>query len=261
MKERHRSERPYCVKAYPIENIPLVKEGDVIAQIIDESLARSGLELQEGDVIVVATKIVSRAEGKVVYPTQYQPSQKALEIARQTGRDPRLVQAILEESREILSVIPGSPESPGIIVTRHKRIGHVCTSAGIDKSNVGIDDSEAMILLPNNPDKSAQEIAQYFFEKYQVSPGVIIVDSLGDPHRAGAIGKALGVANVPARLVSRKEVDLDGRPTKTDVAWADAVAAFAMILMGQTDQKTPVVLIRGLNYPHSPRARISDVLL
>jgi len=260
MKERRIEVELPAVRFYPIKDLPSFKPGDNIAEAIEDALERSGIPLEEKDILAVTAKVVSKAEGRIVNLNDYDPTLEALKIAAKTGRDPRLVQAILEESRELILITPGSQEKPGIIVTRH-RLGHVCTSAGIDKTNIGVNDPEKIILLPEDPDESAREIVQHFFRRYRINVGVVIVDSMGDPYRAGAIGKALGVANVPARIVKIQERDLDGKSTKSDVAFADAIAAFAMLLMGQTDQGIPVVLIKGLDYPWTPGAKISDVLL
>lgn len=217
------------------------------------------MTLSNKDVLVIAQKIVSKAEGKIISIDSFIPSKQALEISRKSGRDPRLAQAMIEESEEIMAVMDGTKESPGVVVTRH-RLGHVCTSAGIDKSNVGLGKEDHVVLLPDDPDKSAHEIAKYFLENKGVNIGVVINDSMGDPYRAGAIGKAVGVANVPSRLLERNLQDLDGKISKADIAYADSLAAFAMVMMGQADERIPAVLIKGLDYPYTPGAGIKDVL-
>lgn len=257
---RKEDNKPPSVKIWPLENTPLIQANDNLAAIIAQALVKEKRQLSNSDILVIAQKIVSKAENRVVNIAQYNPTKRALEISQASGRDPRLIQVMLDESQEILKVGRGTKESPGIIVTRH-RLGHVCTSAGIDKSNTGSADTDTVVLLPENPDQSAREIADYFLKKEGVKIGVIIIDSMGDPYRVGAIGKAIGVANVPSRHFETELKDIDGKSRKSDIALADSIAAFAMILMGQTDELVPVVVIRGLEYPFSPNASINDVLL
>lgn len=243
-----------------ISTIPLIRAGDNLPVILGNALEKENFSLQDGDILVVAQKVISKAEGQTANLNEYIPGKQAIEISQKSGRDQRLLQAMIEESKEIIRVVDGTPESPGVIVTRH-RLGHVCTSAGIDKSNTGFTDKDIIILLPENPDRSAREIAGYFDKNYKVKIGVVIVDSLGDPYRMGAIGKAIGVANIPARLFEKDLEDLDKKQAKADIAFADSIASFAMILMGQTDQRVPVVLIKGVKYPLTPTAKIQDVLI
>lgn len=243
-----------------VSEVALIRAGDNLAVILGNALEKGNCNLRDGDILVVAQKIISKAEGRIANLREYIPSKQAIEMSQKSGRDPRLLQAMIEESKEIIRVIEGTPESPGVIVTRH-RLGHVCTSAGIDKSNTGFQDKDVVVLLPQDPEESAKEIADYFYGTYGVKIGVVVVDSLGDPNRMGAIGKAIGVANVPARLFEKDLEDLDKKQVKSDVAFADGVAAFAMVLMGQTDKKVPVVLIRGLQYLFTPDAKVKDVLI
>lgn len=243
-----------------VSEVPLIRDGDNLAVILGNALEKGNCNLRNGDILVVAQKIISKAEGRTVNLQEYTPGRQAIEMSQKSGRDPRLLQAMVEESKEIIRVMEGTPEAPGVIVTRHS-LGHVCTSAGIDKSNTGFQDKDIVVLLPQDPDKSAQKIADYLHNTYGLKIGVIVVDSLGDPNRMGAIGKAIGVANVPARLFEKDLEDLDKKQAKSDVAFADGIAAFAMVLMGQTDKKVPVVLIRGLQYPFTPDAKVKDVLI
>lgn len=244
-----------------IPGIPLIVAGDNIGEILKGAIEKGNIRLQDKDVLVIAQKIVSKAEGRYANLTEYSPSEQALEISRKSGRDPRLVQLILNESQDVRWVMKGTLQSPGIIVVKH-RLGHVCSGAGIDATNTGYTDKDQVLLLPENPDTSAKKIADYFSEVSKVKIGVMVIDTLGDHDRIGSIGKAIGVANVPARLVENGLSDLDGKQTLlSDVAFADSLAGLAMILMGNPDRSSPVVLIRGVDYPFTPSARIRDVFI
>lgn len=242
-----------------IPGIPLVKEGDNLGKVLLDSMTEAGISLQDKDILIIAQKIVSKAEGRLANLNQYPPTTQAVEISQRSGRDPRLAQLIINESLDIRWVMEGTPDSPGIIVGKH-RLGHVCSGAGIDATNIGSANQDQVLLLPIDPDSSAKTIADYFDEVGRVKIGVVIIDTLGDRYRFGSIGKAIGVANVPSRLIERNLTDLDGKQElMSDLAFADSMAGLAMILMGQPDKKSPVVLIRGVDYPFTPNAKIRDV--
>lgn len=244
-----------------IPEIPFIVGGDNIGEVLKGAIEKNNIRLQNKDVLVIAQKIVSKAEGRHANLSEYSPSEQAFKISQKSGRDPRLVQLILNESQDIRWVMEGTPQSPGIIVVKH-RLGHVCSGAGIDATNTGSADKDYVLLLPEDPDNSAQKIADYFDEVSKVKIGVMIIDTLGDHDRIGSIGKAIGVANVPARLVENGLSDLDGKQTLlSDVAFADSLAGLAMILMGNPSRSSPVVLIRGVDYPFTPTARIQDVFI
>lgn len=243
-----------------IPGIPFIVAGDNIGEILNGAIEKNNIRLQDKDVLVIAQKIVSKAEGRDANLTEYTPSEQALEMSLKSGRDPRLVQLILNESQDVRWVMEGTPQSPGIIVVKH-RLGHVCSGAGIDATNTGSTDKDHVLLLPKDPDSSAKKIADYFDKVNNVKIGVMVIDTLGDRYRIGSIGKAIGVANVPARLVETGLSDLDGKQTLSDVAFADSLAGLAMILMGNSNKSSPVVLIRGVDYPFTPEARIKDVFI
>ncbi len=244
-----------------IPRIPLIVAGDNIGAILKEAIEKNNNHLQDRDVLVIAQKIVSKAEGREADLAEYTPSEKAIEISQKSGRDPRLVQLIINESEDVRWVMEGTPQSPGIIVVKH-RLGHICSGAGIDATNTGSADIDRVLLLPEDPDSSAKKIADYFDEVDKVKIGVMVIDTLGDRFRIGSIGKAIGVANVPARLVETGLSDLDGKQTLlSDLAFADSLAGLAMILMGNPDRSSPAVLIRGVNFPFTPAARIRDVFI
>ncbi len=244
-----------------IRGIPLIVDGDNIGEILKNAIGEMDVSLQNNDVLVIAQKIISKAEGRTANLSGYIPSEQALEVSRTSGKDPRLVQLIINESEDVRWVMEGTPESPGIIVVKH-RLGHVCSGAGIDTSNTGLTDKDVVLLLPKDPDSSAKKIADYFDEVCNIKIGVVIIDTLGDRYRVGSIGKAIGVANVPARLVESGLSDLDGKPILiSDVAFADNLAGLAMVLMGNPNASSPVVLIRGVGYPFTPNAKIRDVFI
>lgn len=218
-----------------------------------DALERGGLALQDGDVLAVAQKIVSKAEGRTVDLDSVEPGERAVELARQTGKDPRLVELILRESDEV------SRLRPGIIIVRH-RLGFTSANAGIDRSNVGPGGDERVLLLPLDPDDSARRIRRLVAAERGVAVGVIITDSHGRPFRLGTVGVAIGVAGLPALWDRRGEPDRYGyRLQHTDVGVADEIAAAAGLLMGQAAEGQPAVLIRGLRLPPAD-GRASDLI-
>lgn len=230
-----------------LAGIPAVREGDDLCYLIKRGLRQTNVFLNDGDIIVLAQKIVSKAEGRLVRLASVTPSEKAIELAPQCDKDPRLVELILSESSEVLRV------RPGVIVVAH-RLGFVLANAGIDRSNVegGDDeggDDERVLLLPADPDGSARNLRAALKEATGVEVGVIINDSLGRAWRNGTVGTALGVSGLPALADLRGRPDMFGRALQTtEVGYADEIAAAASLLMGQADQGRPVVLVRGLTY-------------
>lgn len=228
-----------------IPGIPHVRPGDDIARLLLDALDRAGLALQDGDILVIAQKIVSKAEGRQVPLSGIEPGPRAQELAAQTGKDPRLVELILRESVEVSRV------RPGVIIVRH-RLGFTSANAGIDRSNVELDgtEEEAVLLLPLDPDGTARQLHEAIRSERGVDIGVIIADSHGRPFRLGTVGVAIGVAGLPALWDRRGEPDLYGfRLQHTDVGLADEIAAAAGLLMGQAAEGRPAVLIRGLRLP------------
>ncbi|MBL8133887.1 MAG: coenzyme F420-0:L-glutamate ligase [Anaerolineae bacterium] len=225
-----------------LPGIPVVRPGDDLPQLILEALARAGECLQEGDILSVTSKIVSKAEGRIVRLAEVVASERALELSRQTGKDARLVELNLRESVEI------SRTAPNIMVTRH-RLGFVSANAGIDQSNVDGSD-ETVLLLPVDPDESARRIRSALQAAAKVRIGVLITDSHGRPFRLGNVGVAIGVAGFPALVDLRGGVDMFGRVLRVSVqGYADMVASAVCLLTGEGAEGLPVVLVRGLRYP------------
>lgn len=230
----------------PLPGIPHIQTGDDLPGIILDALERAGIRLLEGDLLVLAQKIVSKAEGRWVDLKDVQPSQQALEWAAQIEKDPRLVELILMESQSILRTRPGT------IIVEH-RLGFVCANAGIDHSNVAGEagqESEWVLLLPEDPDRSAGSLRQALEIYSGVRLGVLIIDSHGRAWRSGTVGVAIGLSGLPGLLDLRGQVDLFGYTLRiTQVGVADELAAAASLVMGQADEGKPVVHVRGFPYP------------
>jgi coenzyme F420-0:L-glutamate ligase/coenzyme F420-1:gamma-L-glutamate ligase len=225
-----------------LAGIPLVKAGDDIAGLVLQGMAASGLALQRGDIVVIAQKIVSKAEARTVDLREVTPSPRAEQLAAEVDKDPRLVELILRESTEVVR------HRKGVLVVAHRN-GIVLANAGIDASNVAGDEHH-VLLLPEDCNRSCREIRARLAARTGVEAGVLIIDSLGRAWRNGTVGVALGAAGLPALLDLRGTPDLFGRELRTtEVGVADEIAAAASMLMGQADEGTPVALLRGLKLP------------
>lgn len=233
---------PPAVAFIGVPGLPMVQPGDDLPALIAGALASAGLALQPGDVLVITSKIVSKAEGRLVDLRAVAPSARAHEIAAQVGKDPRLVELILRESTEI------SRAAPGVLIVTH-RLGFTSANAGVDQSNVG-PDREWAILLPADPDASARTLRVGLGSLTGVAPGVVISDTHGRPFRLGNINVAIGVAGIPALWDQRGTTDLFGRVLQATItAPADEIAAAAGLVTGQAAEALPVVLVRGLSLP------------
>ena len=229
----------------PLLDFPLINPADELPVLIHESLQENELQLQNSDILVLAQKIVSKAENRFVNLTTVTPSDSALFYAQQTGKDPRLLELILSESNQVLRT------RDNLIIVEH-RLGFVCANAGIDHSNVNGpwgDPADWVLLLPENPDQSAARIRDYLEERYQVSIGILIIDSHGRAWRLGTIGTTIGLSGLPGLMDLRGKPDLyNYRLRVTKVGAADELAAAASLVMGQANEKTPVVMVRGFPY-------------
>lgn len=224
-----------------LEGVGVVRPGDDVGELLARALQRMELRLADGDVIVIAQKIVSKAENRYVALDSVAPSERAYEIAARCDKDPRLVELVLRESREVLRA------APGVLIVEDRR-GIVLANAGIDRSNVDADPggTERVLLLPADPDASAARLRLRLRELCRAEVGVIINDSIGRAWRLGTVGTAIGVSGMPGLLDRRGEPDLQGRPLKiTQVGLADELAAAASALMGQAAEGRPAVLIHG----------------
>lgn len=229
-------------QAYALPNVPLVKAGDYLPQLILEGLAGAGFQLQSGDVITIASKIVSKSEGRFVSLASVEPNQEAFEIAEKTAKDPRVVHLTLQEAKAI------SRMRKGVLVTEH-RLGFISANSGIDASNVD-ESQEKVLLLPIDPDASAEGIRQALKAETGADVAVVITDTHGRPFRLGNVGVAIGVAGMQALVDRRGEADLFGRILQaTILGYADMVASAAHLLTGEGAEGLPIVLIRGLQFP------------
>jgi len=238
----------------PLQNIPFIRRDDNLADILVKSLQKTNIELQDNDILVIAQKIVSKAEGRTVNLTSVTPSLRAIELAEQTQKDPRIIELILQESNEVLRTRIGT------IIVEHK-LGFVCANAGIDHSNVnspllegkelGVKENpeDWVLLLPLDPDLSSRKMRDEILSKTGKRIGILIIDSHGRAWRNGTVGAAIGVAGLPALEDLRGKQDLFGFTLRiTQVGVADELAAAASLMMGQAAEGTPVVHVRGFPY-------------
>jgi coenzyme F420-0:L-glutamate ligase/coenzyme F420-1:gamma-L-glutamate ligase len=235
-----------------VPGIPLITSGDDLPQVIGEALERSALILQENDVLVVTSKIVSKAEGRWIDLSSVTPDEQALAVARQCSKDPRLVSVVLGESTGISRI------SHDVLIVEH-RLGFVCANAGVDHSNTR-GEGEWLLLLPENPDASASGMRNRLVERFGVQIAVVISDSHGRPFRLGTVGVAVGSSGLPALWDLRGHPDLFGRRLQhTDVGFADELAAAAGLVSGQAAEGIPVVIIRGVSYPVDNQSTSADL--
>jgi len=217
----------------PLRHMPEIAPGDDLAAVLIAGAAASGFELGAKDIVAVTQKIISKAEGRVVRLAEVTPSAEAAAIARQSGKDPRLVQVILGETRRIVRM-------RGEVMICETHHGFICANAGVDRSNV--DGGAAVTLLPRDPDRSARRLA------HRLGCGVIVTDTFGRAWREGLLDVAIGVARVPVFVDFRGTTDTKGYPLQaTNLAAADALAAAAGLVMGKTSE-TPAALIRGFEW-------------
>lgn len=224
--------------------VPILSRGDDLAAVILETLRREGVVLQAGDIVVVAQKIVSKAEGRTVDLSAVKVSDEAAGLAEKTGKDARLLEVILRDTTQVLRA------QREVCIVEH-RLGHIMANAGVDHSNVTAPEQgdDTVLLLPEDPDASARALRMRFEADGQGPIGVVITDSFGRPWRLGTTGVAIGIAG-PAALIDRRgEKDMFGRTLEaTEIGFADGIAAAAVLAMGEAAERTPVVVIRGLTW-------------
>jgi coenzyme F420-0:L-glutamate ligase/coenzyme F420-1:gamma-L-glutamate ligase len=242
-----------ALEVIALEGLPLVGPGDDLVELIASALKLNDIAPRAGDVLVVAQKIVSKAEGRIVDLATVEPSAKALTLAAEVGKDPRLVELILSESVRVVRA------RRNVLIVEH-RLGFIMANAGVDQSNVGpADGSSRALLLPENPDRSAESLRDGLATATGIDLAVVINDSFGRAWRQGTAGVAIGVAGLPGLVDLRGQPDLFGRTLEASIiGFADEVAAAASLVMGQADEATPVVLLRGLRWsaPASTAASI-----
>ncbi len=230
----------------PLQYMPIIHQGDDLVELVLSSLEKTRVTLEDQDILVFAQKIISKSEGRAVNLVTVTPSQRAVELGSLIDKDPRLVELVLCESREVLRTRPGT------IIVEHK-LGFVCANAGIDHSNVaGVGDSkeEWVLLLPENPDRSADTLRKGIQARTGKQIGVLMIDSHGRAWRNGTVGVAIGLAGLPGVEDLRGHPDLfDFKLRITQVGVADELGAAASLVMGQAAEGTPVVHVRGFPYP------------
>ena len=247
--------KPDSLSIFAIKGIPPIQSGDPIGEIIVNGIKRNNIILEDNDVVVIAQKIISKSENRLVSLSKINPTEEALKIAKKASKDPRVVELILQESKSIIRV------SEGVIIVEH-RLGHILANAGIDRSNIESDETdEKVLLLPQDPDLSAQKIRSYISKKINIKIGVLITDSMGRAWRLGTTGHALGSSGIKTLIDLRNNtVDLFERELQTTcIDWADQLAAAATLIMGESNEGIPVVIIKGINKP-SETDSVNDLI-
>jgi coenzyme F420-0:L-glutamate ligase/coenzyme F420-1:gamma-L-glutamate ligase len=237
-----------------VPGVPLVEPGDDLARLLVEALRRAAIGMEDGDILVVAQKVVSKSEGRYVDLASVVPSPRALELAAAVGKDPRFVEVVLSESSEVVRY------RRDVLIVAHRR-GYVMANAGIDQSNIAHPDGrERVLLLPRDPDGAARDLKAALDGAFNADVGVVINDSFGRPWRNGVASVALGAAGIPSLVSEIGKPDLFGRAMRmTEIAFADEVASAAALVMGETDDAIPAVHVRGLR-PDAPQRPAADLL-
>jgi len=234
---------PGAVSLLPLAGFPMVQPGDDVAGQILESASATGIDLADGDVVVITSKIVSKAEGRIFDLRTIEPSARAERFASFTDKDPAMVELVLRESTDVIRA------RPGVLLVRH-RLGFISAAAGIDRSNVGAGegDENIVLLLPEDPDASATRIRGRLEEATGVRLGVLLTDSHGRPFRRGNAGVAIGVSGITALHQLEEQPDLFGRPLgpTSQVPIGDLLASAAILVGGEAAEGVPVVVVRGL---------------
>jgi coenzyme F420-0:L-glutamate ligase/coenzyme F420-1:gamma-L-glutamate ligase len=232
------------IAIHPLKDIGEIFPGDDLAKVLHDALRTAGLlPLATDDVLVVTQKIVSKAEGRFVDLGGVTPGAEALRLAEITRKDPRLVELVLDEASDVVRSVPH------VLITRH-RLGHVMANSGIDRSNIGPEGGERALLLPLDPDATADQLRANLGRTCGGAPAIVISDSFGRPWRMGVVGVAIGASGLPSLIDRRGEEDRDGRPMEvTQIAFGDIIATAASLATGEGAEGIPAVLIRGLSWP------------
>jgi coenzyme F420-0:L-glutamate ligase/coenzyme F420-1:gamma-L-glutamate ligase len=230
----------------PVSGIPLIYPGDDLPGMLLQALKLNQIEIEDGDILVVTQKIISKAEGRFVNLKTVQPSPEAIELAKKAEKDARFVELVLRESTEVLRTRPGT------LIVQH-RGGFVCANAGIDHSNVQNlegNPEDWVLLLPENPDRSAESLRKTLEKKTKMRIAILIIDTHGRAWRNGTVGISIGLSGLPGVVDLRGKPDMFGYKLQvTQVAAADELSAAASLMMGQADENIPVVHVRGFPYP------------
>ncbi|MCU4139745.1 MAG: F420-0:Gamma-glutamyl ligase [Methanophagales archaeon] len=243
------------IEVIGVRGIPEIEKGDDLAGIFLSALDANGISLEDGDVLVVASKIISKSEGRIVNLSTVQPSEEALKIAKEAAneqeKDPRVVQLVLNEAKEIVRMGRGHI----IVETKH---GFICANAGVDESNIA---EGYAILLPEDPQRSAERLREELERRTGRKIAVLVADSQGRAFRDGVVGTCIGVSGIPALLDRRGEEDRFGKISRiTKVAVADEICAAANLVMGEFSEGIPVAIVRGLKLERRCDAHIKELL-
>jgi coenzyme F420-0:L-glutamate ligase/coenzyme F420-1:gamma-L-glutamate ligase len=240
--------------AVAVPGLPLFSAGDDLAGVTAQAIRAAGLTLEDGDVVVVAQKVVSKVEGRARKLAEVTPGPEARDAAARASKDPRVVELLTRESQELMRV------APGVIISRH-RTGHVLANAGIDASNLPSGGEEQVLLWPQDPDASARRLRAAFQAAFGVRLAVVVSDSLGRAWRIGTTGAAIGVAGMKPLRDRRGETDLFGRTLEaTIIGVADEIAGAASLVMGEAEEGTPVAIIRGATYIADDAGSVIEML-
>jgi coenzyme F420-0:L-glutamate ligase/coenzyme F420-1:gamma-L-glutamate ligase len=241
------------LELFAVPGVPMVQAGDDLAAVIADAIGGASMALADGDVLVLAQKIVSKAEARTVVLGDVVPTAEAVALAEEVGKDPRLVQVVLSESSRVVR------SRPNLMIMQHN-LGFVMANAGVDQSNVAPADGVARaLLLPLDPDGTAERLRADLAGRLGVKLGVVISDSFGRPWRRGTVGVAIGCAGLPSLIDLRGQPDLFGRTLEVSIiGFADEIAAAASLLQGQAAEGQPVIVVRGLTWtaPDMPVAEI-----
>ena len=228
------------VKLKALKESTLIDPNDDLASIINKSINNNGIDIESGDVVVVAQKIISKCENRYVELKNIQPSKQATDLAKTLNRDPAFIQIIQNESKKIIST------DKNVIIVEHK-LGFININAGIDRSNI-LQNDDVVLLLPENPSKSAKDLQSAISANFQRDIALIVTDSMTRPFRSGVSNFALASANIPSLIDLKGDSDIYGNILQsTEIAIADELAAAAGLLMGQGSEKQPVVIIKGFD--------------
>ena len=223
-----------------LKKFPLIEPGDHLDEIILKSISDNNLHLEDGDILIIAQKIISKAENRYINLDNVIPSQSAIDLGEELNRNPAFIQLILNESKSIIST------EKNVIIVEHN-LGFIHINAGIDRSNIPQDEN-LVLLLPEDPSSSAETIQSFISKSLNINISVIITDSMSRPYRSGVTNFALASANIQSLIDLKGESDIYGNTLKsTEIAIADELAAAAGLLMGQGDELKPVILMKGFS--------------
>lgn len=242
------------VNLFALPDIPLIKQGDNLGEMICRFAAKSNFTFETRDVVVIASKIVSKAEGRLVDTETIRPSEKTASLAEKLGMDPKNLEVILGETKRLLIA------RPGLLLTEH-HLGFICTKASVDSSNTTAGPKGKVVaLLPENPDASAKKIREVIQKTTRKKVAVIVNDTFGRPDRLGSVGMAIGISGIAAVYTPSITMDIFGKQRHPEIAQVDEIAAAASLLMGQTNERRPVIIVRGVEYQASETSGIKDLL-